>query len=537
MKTIKLSLASLFLASSALAQTLPEADQLSARVVEEMPSYWSVDEFRLVAESDVGDAARPRRLVRFEVDSMPRSPLFALVDQQEPFAIVAQTHGEGVARTLYGVMDLSFRAGEWSGDIDIENPVGGLGQPADLFDRPILVMGDPETDERIEQLRSQRETNAAAQFERQMTMLGNEQEAALLQLQQQHDAELESARRNHVAELSRLRSVQNAERTETQSAHESAMRQLVQEHEREIAALRSEHESLEGGLETEVEALRHAQAEELAAAAAEHETAMIALESTQRQETQRLESELRAELLQLTEGLEPQVQAARQEHARTISELRLAHEEELEEMRVAHAQMRGDLRERLSEEVAAAEAELNAEIQRLQSQLGRSEEAQALQAAFLASVKARSAAALDLQRELETAMARRVRVVQQLPQQYRGGVRCRSADGQIERSWQIALGFGEVNPSGMRGNFSVDRVSLTSSGNRFAGVANLVIRSPELVLPLQARLSLAGASDYTHIPFTIDVTISESTVMTGSETTTWTIDNAPVEITCTYEFA
>ncbi len=548
MKSVSLSFASLLLATSAIAQAIPDPEELSGRLSGHLPSYWTVEAFRLIAQSDVGDAARPQSIIRFEADTTPTSPLYVQVEQQEPFAIVAATHDEGVQRTLYGVMDLTYRAGEWAGEVEIENPVAGLGRPADLFDRPVLVLGDPDAEARIEQVRQQRESNAIARFERQLSELQNEQQT-----------ELETAAREHSAELSRLTTEQNNELEQAQAQHRRASRQLAREHQDEIAnlsarhaaavaALNTEQRTLEGGLEAEVAALRQTQAEELAAVTTGHEETMRNLEREQRAalESARaehraameaLERELRTELLALTEGLEPDVEAARQEHARTLAELRRTQDAELEEVRVEHARARGQMRERLREEIAAAELELASEVDRLRGQLGRSEEAQALQAAFLESVRVRSAAAVELQRELETALARRVSVVQRLPQQYQGGVRCRDSQGRIDRSWQLALNFREVNPSGMRGFFGFEGGNLNSSGARNNGTANIVIRSEEFALPLQVRLSLSGASDANHLPNTIDLVISENVVMRGTETTSWTIDNAQVEVSCVFEFS
>lgn len=483
MKALPVSLATLLLTSTALSQPLPEMGELSGRVAESLPSYWTVTDFRQIAASELGDAASPRTVVRFEADVAPTGPLYARVDEQEPFAIVVTTQAEDETRTLYGVMDLSYSAGEWSGDVEVENPVDGLGRPADLFESPTLVMGDPEADERIAQLRAQRETNAVARFEREMNALQNEHESALQELRQENAAELADARNAHVTELAELRSAQEEERRTAEAEHEAALRQLTRDHDAALDEMRADHAETVAALE---------------------------------QEQQALEEELAP-------------QAAREAHANTMSQLRLEHEAELEEIRVAHAEARGALREELNEEIAAAETELQAEVERLQAQLGRSEEAQELQEAFLASVQARSEAALELQQALETGMARRVSIVEQLPEEYAGGVRCQDNDGQVDQSWQLALQFDEVNPSGMRGG-----VSVNDSYNR---PANIVIRSDELTLPLDARISFTGQYYPDHLPSTVDLVISESTFMTGQETVMWNIDNTQKEITCRFEFS
>jgi len=591
MKAIQLSIASLLLATSALGQALPDDTELSERIAQSLPAYWDVAGFRLVAQTDLGDAANPRSLIRFEADAVPANPLFTQVDTLDPFAIVVPTQSDDEPRILYGVMDLSYRAGEWSGDIEIENPVDELGQPADLFSSPTLIMGEPEAEARIAQFRAQREVNLAAQLDRALTALRNDHATALRQLEADQQTELDAARRDHDTRLARLRAEDREARDAAAAEHEAAMRRLVQDHRdaqaelrrtyaETLAELEAEQAERERALELRIADLRAEQSEELAALTEPHEGAMLdarnsqdeahaALDAEQAEmeeglekrvaelaalteaheaamraarqshagELAALEREMQAERLELTETLKPELQEARQRHTQAIAALNIANEAELRDIRVSQARERGELRERLNAEVFAAQAEMEAEVERLQAQLGQSEDAQRLQAALLESERARSDAALEIRQALETAMARRTSIVEELPRHLRGGVTCRDAQGQMLRSFQLALQFNEANPSGLTGRVGWNRVDNLHAGGGTRGNANLVIRNPELMPPLEARLSLSGADDYSHLPSTIDLTISESFVYTGSETVTWTIDNAPTEVTCHFELA
>ena len=451
MKAIQLSVASLLLSTSAVAQALPDSEDLAERVSQSIPTYWSVVDFRLIAQTELGDAARPQTLIRFEADATPSSPLYAEVDSEDPFVIVAPTHGSDETRILYGVMDLSYRAGEWSGDTEIENPVDELGQPVDLFTRPTLVLGDPESEERLEQFRAQHEANAAARFEREMTALSNEHAAALEQLQAEQAAEVERMRSEHQGRLSQLNAAGQEERDAAIAEHETTMRRLAREHRDEISelrdghaermtALQAEHQEVERALETRVAELRAELEAQLESASAEHASSMEGLErehsaamadarARHEEAMETLERELRAELRDLTEGLEPRVEDARQEHRRTLAELEREHEAELEEMRVAHARARAELGERLNEELAAMETRLEREKESLEHRVEMSEAIVALQERLAQSAAAQQEGASRLLETFDEIRRERRNFFAALPDEWSGDMRCTPEGG------------------------------------------------------------------------------------------------------------
>lgn len=407
-------------AGSALAQDLPAENELADRVVSALPSWWQVSDFRQIAKSDVGDAAQPRVQLRFEADTSPSALLFTEVDRLDPFVFITETRQADDSRVLYGVMDLTYSAGEWDGAIEIENPVDDLGVPRDMFSSPTLIMGDAESDAVIEDVHEQREAIKVAEFEQTLS--------------------------------------------ELDAAHSNRLDELHTEQESEIAARRSAHS----------EALVE------------------------------LESEL---------------------------------ERELDDVRSQYARQRGALQEELNEEIAALEVELEAEIERLQSQLTASEQAQELEAAYLESVEARTAMADELRGAMETALAKRVALVESLPQEIYGGVRCRDEEGAVDESWQLAVRFDVVNPSGMSGLFGIDETNLRGTRGSSRGSSTLVIRGDDLSLPLDARLSFAEASAASHLPGSVDVTISDGGVFAGSEAATWDVDGSSADVTCDYELS
>lgn len=486
------------------AQDLPSDDHMADRISAAIPAWWQVTEFRMIASSDVGDISRPRSMVRFEVDASPTASLFAEVDRMPPFVMITETRGVDADRVLYGVMDLRYRAGSWSSSIDIENPVANLGAPRDMFPSPTLVVGSPEAEAAIADLQMMRESRAVSRFERELAALRDEHRAAIMDLQAIQETEIETLRRDHAGRMTTL-----------EQELERELSDLTDGLGPRIATAREEHDQA-------LSMLAEEQAEELATIRAEHERRREAL-------TEALAAE--------TDALEEDLARTREAHGLAVSELAEEHSAELENIRVEHARQRSTLREELNAEIATLEVELEAQIERLQMRLASSQRAQELEAAYQESVEARAAAASDLRDAMQTALSQRVALVQTLPDQYRGGVRCRDADNRIDRSWQLALGFEEASPSGMRGFFGIDRTNRLSGSASATGTVNMVIRSDNLSLPLEARLSFAGSSNYEHLPATVDVTISESVVVSGTETAVWTIDGQSTPVTCVYELS
>ena len=128
-----------FSPSCLLAQELPSADELMGNL--SIPSYWEVQDLRVVASQSTGDPISPRAMVRFEADVSPTKDLYlqASPDGLGPFVSVIRSVANTDVRTLYGTMDLGYQAGAWSGGFNIENPLAGLGEPQDMFTAPTLA--------------------------------------------------------------------------------------------------------------------------------------------------------------------------------------------------------------------------------------------------------------------------------------------------------------------------------------------------------------------------------------------------------------
>ncbi|WP_162685532.1 hypothetical protein [Roseovarius amoyensis] len=454
------------------AQELPKAEDLEPRVGAALPPYWEMSDFRLIAAQLKGDAIEPVALIRFEADVSPGAPLYtATNDYAGPFALIIPTVGAETNRTLYGTMQLYYKAGGWSGGVELENPVGSLGQPRDMFVDPTLVLGSEEQNATLAKIHN----NAVAAEKQKLAK-------ELAELRGEHEVKMSSLR----SRLARERDTLTAEIEETKAEHEKALADTEAQYNARLETLRENYDP------------------------------RIAAE----------EKKLKQELKKLRAG-----------HATSIASLRKEQTAELEDIQVEFARQRSAMRQELEAKVAALEVELAAEIERLETRLASSQEAQRLQSAYLESIEARSQTAAALRDAMETAMARRVSLLQMLPSKYRGGVRCRDADGRIDKSWQLAFDVIDTNPSGMHARFAIDSTRTDRLHYDNIGTANLLIRSEELALPLNARLSFAGAEDAEHLPATVDVTISESLVISGTETTVWNIESQSTPVSCVFELS
>ena len=61
---------------TAVAQEIPQPEELQTRVVDQVPGFWSIDEFRLIASAETGDPISPRALLRFEAGVASMKDLF-----------------------------------------------------------------------------------------------------------------------------------------------------------------------------------------------------------------------------------------------------------------------------------------------------------------------------------------------------------------------------------------------------------------------------------------------------------------------------
>ena len=146
---------------SALAQQAPEPADLAAALGLGMPAYWQVAKVEIQASVNDGDEISPQYRQRFTADVTPREDLFRLVDEVEPFKVVAAVTPAGKSYKLYGIGFSTLEKGQWSTKLEMENSLGKLGKPQSMFDGPVVVAGDATSQQAIEAFMQGRETAKA----------------------------------------------------------------------------------------------------------------------------------------------------------------------------------------------------------------------------------------------------------------------------------------------------------------------------------------------------------------------------------------
>ena len=309
------------LATTAIGQDLPDESSLRQMLIDQLPPYWKLDTYKIIATTRAGDAVSPRALIRFEAEAAPSAPLFVLTAEEGPFAVVLPAAPdpttEGAGRTLYGVSDLAYRAGEWAGGTLIENPVEGLGMPASFFDRPVVVLGSQEGEKALSLMR------------------GRSVEAQLAQ----QESELAALREAHGTERATLQAVQDRAISLSKVEHEAAMAKKRREAEDALA-------SIEESFSQKLAVLTEDSAPALEAA-------------------------MQARALQLAEFEE--------ETLRVLDVARAEADARLEELRADHARRRGSLIETQEAELAGLETRLSGRRAELEDRLAAAGEVLLLQ--------------------------------------------------------------------------------------------------------------------------------------------------------------
>ncbi len=238
-----------------LAQEVPTPDELVSFI--SAPPYWEIQDFRVVASKAVGDPISPREQVRFEADVSPINDLFlpATPEGLGPFVTVIMSVPDADVRTLYGTMDLTFQAGEWTGSVNIENSLAGLGEPQDMFTAPTLVLGSDQQQQVAELLSSSATIELSAS-------LAATRQAFELQAQQ----ELDTLNRDHLRELSELETAHEIDIANWQAKQSS----LASEQDTKLAEVAAD-------LMTQTQDLTEAHKEDVAALTLEHAERMRAL--------------------------------------------------------------------------------------------------------------------------------------------------------------------------------------------------------------------------------------------------------------------
>ena len=119
--------------SPVLAQQAPGPEDLKASLVSDLPAYWRVDMVEIQASVNDGDEISPQFRQRFAADVASREDLYLLVDEIEPFKVVAAATPARKSYRLYGIGFSKIEKGRWSTRLEMKNSLRSLGQPQSMF--------------------------------------------------------------------------------------------------------------------------------------------------------------------------------------------------------------------------------------------------------------------------------------------------------------------------------------------------------------------------------------------------------------------
>lgn len=221
----------LYFIGAAEAQTelaLPETEIIEASLISELPGYWELMELDATAPVNSGDDINPLVRWRFEAHISPTEDLFKEVSHEANTTIVSPTAADDDTTTVYGVASATYRAGNWSVELELENrPYDNRGKPEGFFTGRVVHQGS--------------ENEVALIQERMAKLLSEGKEALALEFEQEK-ARLEASVETLIAEL-------NVKRQEARALAGSELEALEDEHANAVEELKAE-------LATRLETLR-----------------------------------------------------------------------------------------------------------------------------------------------------------------------------------------------------------------------------------------------------------------------------------------
>lgn len=179
---------------TAQSQTYPNANELLGSVSAHLPPFLRADDLALAKPSISESGGHKRLIYKFDVAISATEPLFFKTREVGPFAIVIPTMQQDSTLRLTGLLDLTFKDGDWNTGISLDQDLEKLGRPIDRFGLLALISGDPESEAKVALLRG--EVEAAA-----LKALGLEINAKIAELRTAGEAQVLAERQRGAAEL------------------------------------------------------------------------------------------------------------------------------------------------------------------------------------------------------------------------------------------------------------------------------------------------------------------------------------------------
>ena len=339
-------------------------------------------------------------------------------------------------------MDITYNAGQWTGPVNVENPVNGLGQPQDSFTVPTLVLGSDRQQEVADALRSTAATEIRIALERDRQ-----------QLVEQNASELEAMKASHFADLSALRQSQEAARVRL--------------------------EEMKNGIEVQVEGLT----DRFEKRFSEGETAL-------KEKLAAAEAEFKAEIDALTGAHQVKVRELKASQSTELGSVVTAHLEELQKLETDHAKAVGTLIAEQEREMAEVASKLKTRKSSLETQLSAADEVLALQASLTARqtairVNDESIKAAEQERQVQFGKS-----LDGLKGTWTGTAACDLQGRAKGLTYTINFIGDEIVGRSISGE--IKNISRYGSNNR-GSAAQLHIISNDMTMPLKLKATLEDA--------------------------------------------
>lgn len=395
------------------AKQTPPAELLAQQLSAMIPSYWTVSDIKITASVNTGDAVEPKIKQRFEAVASPESNLYVAdpgsAEAYAPYRPIVPTLDVKATRTLYGIAQSAYSAGQWTTKVELENSVAELGKPRSLFTGPTVVRGSERAGKILELLRPDLAQLAKRQLQ-----------AAIGKLKAGYDAELRALEAAHAKAVAELKAEQAGEKHKhklqlqsLKAAHAAEIGRAMQAHKNKLKALNADQAAgtarEKAAYQAKLNALEADYKDNLAALHAKHEAGLKRSAEKHRQKMARIT----AKYDQAVEALELEIKKTSKLIA--LQETKKQNEEKLAAAQASALETREKQNEKLlvefrkgiaSDDIDSRRAVFAAAIKSDNSLLRRT----ALQAAFKSDDPVLQATAIHLGLKSDNNSLRRIAV-------------------------------------------------------------------------------------------------------------------------------
>ena len=180
--------------SVSAADDAPGEEDIARAIGIWLPSYLSIERIDILVTVNDGDGINPKFRQRFVAEVVPREILYSEPTQNsdlKPYIMLIETRTPQQPHKLYGVASSALVLGKWNLELRMENGIDGLGQPAAMYSRPVIIIGSEDAERAIENLDAVKTLNKTLAEQ----AIRVESDAAILRAAEEEERIREEARR------------------------------------------------------------------------------------------------------------------------------------------------------------------------------------------------------------------------------------------------------------------------------------------------------------------------------------------------------